>query len=179
MGVMNMLIGVVCEVVSTVASCEKEGMLIQYVTSRFRAMWESLDSEGSDTISKEKFLSIMTNREAWTALQEINVDPMSLVNLVDLIFESEDSPQKSMDLNEVMDVILSFRGTNTATVKDINDLRKWFDGHSVKQLERHVAETERILKKPVKSRRSRSVSSHEQSLHASHEQSSHEQERVV
>merc|ERR1712007_370744 len=115
-------------------------------------------------ISKEKFLSIMTNRDAWTALQEIDVDPKSVVNLVDLIYESDDFGEKSDDnlekhltLSEVMDVILSYRGSNNATVKDINNLRKWFDGHSLKQLERHVAETKQIFKKPTEARRSCSI----------------------
>merc|ERR1712137_1039443 len=63
--VMNMLIGVLCEVVSSVAECEKEGMLIQYVTNRFQLIWDGLDVDGTGTLSKHEFLSIMTDKEAW------------------------------------------------------------------------------------------------------------------
>merc|ERR1719240_1404951 len=67
--VMNMLIGVLCEVVSSVAECEKEGMLIHYVTNRFQLIWDGLDADGTGTLSKQEFLSIMTDKEAWAALQ--------------------------------------------------------------------------------------------------------------
>merc|ERR1712137_946764 len=61
--VLNMLIGVLCEVVKSVADCEKEGMLITYVTSRFRVIWDGLDLDGTGTLSKGEFLSIMQNEE--------------------------------------------------------------------------------------------------------------------
>merc|ERR1711939_1069310 len=66
--IMNMLVGVLCEVVSSVATCEKEGMLIQYVTSRFQVIWHQLDLDKTNTLSKNEFLSIMQNEEAWEAL---------------------------------------------------------------------------------------------------------------
>merc|ERR1712137_622259 len=94
-------------------------------------------------------LSVMTNKEALTALQEINVDTVSLVNQVDLIFESEDHLNKHLSLSEVMDVILSFRGSNTATVKDVNDLRKWLDGHIHRQLNRQMTETQGQLNRQM------------------------------
>jgi len=138
-----MLIGVLCEVVSSVAEGEKEGLLIQYVTARFQVILEDLDADGTGTLSKDEFLSIMTNKEAWEALEEVDVDPISLVKLVDLIFETENADDKGhLTFPEFMDVILSFRGSNTATVKDINNLRKWLDGH----LHRHVMETQRMFK---------------------------------
>merc|ERR1719162_1259556 len=51
---MNMLIGVLCEVVSSVAECEKEGLLIQFVTSRFEAIWKDLDKDNSGKLSKHE-----------------------------------------------------------------------------------------------------------------------------
>jgi len=151
--IMNMLIGVLCEVVQSVADCEKEGMLIQYVTSRFEVLWNRLDLDGTGTLSKKEFLSIMQNEDAWEALEDVGVDPMSLVKLVDLIFESHDEDdqkqQGQLTFSEFMEVILTFRGSNTATVKDMTDLRKWLDVHTQKQLDRQLKETERMVKKMV------------------------------
>merc|ERR1712137_160016 len=48
-----------------------------------------------------------------------------------------------------MDVILSFRGSNTATVKDVNDLRKWLDGHIQRQLNRQMTETQGQLNRQM------------------------------
>merc|ERR1712137_372783 len=143
---MNMLIGILCEVVGSVADCEKESMLIQYVTNRFETIWNGLDTDQSGTLSKDEFLMILSDKEAWIALEEVNVDPITLVKLVDLIFESDDAEDAGqMTLPEFMDVILSFRSSNTATVKDINNLRKWFDSHAHKQLERQLAEIKRLF----------------------------------
>jgi len=148
--ILNMLIGVLCEVVKSVADCEKEGMLIQYVTSRFQVIWNELDFDGTGTLSKNEFLSIMHNEEAWEALEDVGVDPMSLVKLVDLIFESDDEDdtgeQGQLTFSEFMEVILTFRGSNTATVKDMTDLRKWLDAHTQKQIDRQLEATEQMVK---------------------------------
>merc|ERR1712196_181340 len=143
---MNMLIGILCEVVGSVADCEKESMLIQYVTNRFETIWKDLDTDGSGTLSKDEFLMILSDKEAWAALEEVNVDPMSLVKLVDLIFEGDDADDKNqLTLPEFMEVILSFRSSNTATVKDINNLRKCLDSQMHKQQERQMAEIKQMM----------------------------------
>merc|ERR1719276_463700 len=136
---MNMLIGVLCEVVSSVAGCEKEGMLVLYVTEKFKEIWESMDEDGTGTLCKKEFMTIMTNKEAWLALEEVEVDPMALVNLADQIFEPDIETGEEPVLT--MDVILAFRGKNTATVKDMNDLRKWMSG----QLHKQQADISRML----------------------------------
>merc|ERR1719215_344354 len=59
--VMNMLIGVLCEVVSSVAECEKEGMMVLYVTEKFKEIWQSIDEDQSGLLAKDEFMTIMTN----------------------------------------------------------------------------------------------------------------------
>jgi len=141
--VMNMLIGVLCEVVSSVAECEKEGMLVAYVTEKFKEIWASMDEDGTGQLSKKEFMTIMSNKEAWLALEEVDVDPMALVNLADQIFEPDidTGEEPNLTLDEFMDVILAFRGKNTATVKDMNDLRKWMSG----QLHKQAADMARFI----------------------------------
>jgi hypothetical protein len=129
--VMNMLIGVLCEVVSSVAECEKEGMLISYVTGRFQEIWDTIDTDGSGFLTKQEFGAIITNEDALAALEEVDVDPMSLVKMQDIIFEDEETgEEKNLNLQGFMEVVLSFRGTNTATVKDLVDMRRFLDEHS-------------------------------------------------
>jgi hypothetical protein len=144
--VMNMLIGVLCEVVSSVAECEKEGMLITYVRGRFQEIWDEIDKDGGGTLSKREFGDIIRNRDAWAALEEVDVDPMGLVKMVDVIFEDpETGEEKEMALNEFMDVVLSFRGTNTAKVKDISDMRRFLDMSNQKRADRLLEEIRNLF----------------------------------
>eukprot|EP00927_Polykrikos_kofoidii_P083258 TRINITY_DN8487_c0_g2_i1.p1 TRINITY_DN8487_c0_g2~~TRINITY_DN8487_c0_g2_i1.p1 ORF type:complete len:801 (+),score=117.49 TRINITY_DN8487_c0_g2_i1:225-2627(+) len=138
--VMNMLIGVLCEVVSAVAATEREEMLVSYVGGRLRSVVELLDTDRGGTISKKEFLEILENVDAIKALQDVGVDVVGLVDFADFIFEIEsndDSDDLGIELSigEFMDVVLQLRGSNTATVKDIVDLRKFIQTSFA---ERHV-----------------------------------------
>merc|ERR1712039_591233 len=78
-------------------------------------------------ISKTEFCDILRNREATKALQEVGVDVVGLVDFVDFIFGGENSEEEGTTLtfSDFMEVVLQLRGSNTATVKDVVDLRKF------------------------------------------------------
>jgi len=140
--VMNMLIGVLCEVVSAVASTEKESLQVAFVKGKLmEIMNESgLDQDGDMEISKEEFSKILQIPQATRLLQEVGVDPFSLVDNIDFIFapttdpsdeEEEEEEEMTLSFGSFMDLILQMRGTNTATVKDIVELRKCInDSHN-------------------------------------------------
>eukprot|EP00927_Polykrikos_kofoidii_P087146 TRINITY_DN9967_c1_g2_i1.p1 TRINITY_DN9967_c1_g2~~TRINITY_DN9967_c1_g2_i1.p1 ORF type:complete len:615 (-),score=165.34 TRINITY_DN9967_c1_g2_i1:39-1883(-) len=127
---MNMLIGVLCEVVSAVASTEKEEMLVAYVGVRLTKVMALIDEDGGGTISRDEFMQILDSEEAIEALQEVGVDVIGLVDFADFIFggdveQDEDTPEVELTMPEFMEVVLQLRGSNSATVKDIVDLRKF------------------------------------------------------
>jgi len=62
--IMNMLIGVLCEVVNAVAATEKEEMLVTYVNRKLLRVVQLLDSDGGGTISKAEFMQILENADA-------------------------------------------------------------------------------------------------------------------
>lgn len=136
--VMNMLIGVLCEVVNAVAATEKEEMLVTYVNTKLQRVVSLLDADGGGTISKKEFMQILENMDAVRCLQDVGVDVIGLVDFADFIFEKEGSSLMEeegeeededdgveLDFAKFMDVVLQLRGTNNATVKDIVDLRKF------------------------------------------------------
>eukprot|EP00927_Polykrikos_kofoidii_P021649 TRINITY_DN20425_c0_g1_i1.p1 TRINITY_DN20425_c0_g1~~TRINITY_DN20425_c0_g1_i1.p1 ORF type:complete len:824 (+),score=148.36 TRINITY_DN20425_c0_g1_i1:66-2474(+) len=118
--VMNMLIGVLVEVVQVVASIEKETMQVQFVKSKLRECLESLDDNSDALISRTEFESMLEKPSAARALQDVGVDVVGLIDFTDFIFEKEDD----LSFFEFMDTVLKLRGTNQATVKDIVDMRK-------------------------------------------------------
>jgi voltage-gated sodium channel len=122
--VMNMLIGVLCEVVSAVAATEKEQMRVEFVRTKMEKIVLALDEDGSGRISKDEFMKILTNQEAAFALQEVGVDPEGLVDFIDSIFEKDGQEIEDLDFPEFMDVVLDMRAENGATVKDVMKLTK-------------------------------------------------------
>jgi len=129
--VMNMLIGVLCEVVSAVASTEKEQLTVNWVKSQVQTVLKEggLDKDNDGAISKEEFSKILEFPVACRALEEVGVDVMNLVDNIDFIFADdtdEDEPkERQLKFGEFIELVLSLRGCNTATVKDIVDLRKF------------------------------------------------------
>mmetsp|Transcript_14044 Transcript_14044/g.31804 ORF Transcript_14044/g.31804 Transcript_14044/m.31804 type:complete len:808 (-) Transcript_14044:48-2471(-) len=129
--VMNMLIGILCEVVSAVAATEKEEMLVAYVNDKLHNIVKLLDQNGDMKISKSEFMQILENPEACRCLDEIGVDVFGLIDSVDAIFSNtkdwhnQDDEGEQLDFSKFMEVVLQLRGSNTATVKDVVDLKKF------------------------------------------------------
>eukprot|EP00930_Biecheleria_cincta_P058337 TRINITY_DN44179_c0_g1_i1.p1 TRINITY_DN44179_c0_g1~~TRINITY_DN44179_c0_g1_i1.p1 ORF type:complete len:605 (+),score=83.63 TRINITY_DN44179_c0_g1_i1:52-1815(+) len=127
--VMNMLIGVLCEVVSAVAAAERDSISVATVKEGIMGIISrgGLDTDGDNQISKMEFNAILYDAEAVRLLNSVDVDTYGLVDLSDFIFSSDDDTQEEMQLSyeDFIDLILSLRGSNTATVKDVVDLRKF------------------------------------------------------
>lgn len=115
---MNMLIGVLCEVVSVVANAEKEERNMNIVVAKLGGILHKWSGNQGISITKQEFVMMLHDPEATTALQDVGVDAVGLADFVDLIFEDADCEQQ-LSFEHFMDIILQFRGSNTATVKDL------------------------------------------------------------
>jgi len=130
--VLNMLIGVLCEVVSTVATTERETMAVNYVKDQLQKVMQrgGNQKDGDWHVTKEEFSKLLDVREACAALEEVGVDVCNLVDNIDFIFpeEADDGGQiiqKELNFRDFLELILKLRGSNFATVKDMVDLRKF------------------------------------------------------
>merc|ERR1719410_2975872 len=124
--VMNMLIGVICEVVSAVAACEKDSISFSYVAEKIRELLQDgADIDDDEQISREELMKMLDNKKALSILNDVGVDPADLVDLKDQIFEDVNGEEKQLKYDEFMDLVLSLRGSNNATVKDMMTLRKY------------------------------------------------------
>jgi len=134
---MNMLIGVICEVVSAVAATERESMNLAYVKDRIKALLLTGDDNIDQLISKKEFMTMLGNKQAAFILGEVGVDVIGLVDFADTIFakdigeedhladdDDHEVTERSLTFAEFMNLILDLRGSNGATVKDIIELRK-------------------------------------------------------
>jgi len=144
--VMNMLIGVLCEVVSATAAMEREELTIVYVRERLQVICDRLcshcyekDEDGEQVmkVKKKEFLSILQDPEATQLLTEAQVDVFGLVDLIDTVFATETGAERVCDFGDLIEVFLDQRTSNTATVKDITTLRKYVRGR-LDLMEKHT-----------------------------------------
>merc|ERR1711957_873690 len=122
--IINMLVGVLVGVVEAVSACEKEQLLVTSVKLKLLSMLavSGLDANEDMHISRNEFELLLLNSDAARVIQDVGVDVVGLVDFTDIIFAEADVDGLSFE--EFITVVLKFRGTNTATVRDIVDLRK-------------------------------------------------------
>jgi len=115
---MFMLIGVLCEVVSAIASTEKEGILAGNVAGGLREAFVSLGMDHDAPLSKRQFQELLYEPLIVDRLTDVGTDPVVLLDMSEVIFDSLDKDGQGMRFEKFVDVVLSMRGHNTATVKD-------------------------------------------------------------
>jgi len=125
--VLNMLIGVVCEVISTTAASEKEEAMVSHVNQLLTEVFNEIDLDSSGRISKKEF-DLMTEKEdVIVALTMLDVQPKHLMALSDTLFEADGDDlgeDKELSFQEFLQMIILLRPQNNASVLDVAQLRK-------------------------------------------------------
>eukprot|EP00746_Dinoflagellata_sp_MGD_P131458 gnl/MRDRNA2_/MRDRNA2_65241_c0_seq1.p1 gnl/MRDRNA2_/MRDRNA2_65241_c0~~gnl/MRDRNA2_/MRDRNA2_65241_c0_seq1.p1 ORF type:complete len:587 (+),score=130.98 gnl/MRDRNA2_/MRDRNA2_65241_c0_seq1:181-1761(+) len=150
--ILNMLIGVLCEVVSAVSEAEKEKMVVSFAKSKFLSVLERIDKDGSGAISEKEFDTFVMDEGVRAPLEDLEVDRENLKSLADVIFSANekkepskspaaDSPpgqlsrknslksvgmdqERELKFGELLEMILDLRASNPAMVSHIVELRK-------------------------------------------------------
>jgi len=143
--VLNMLIGVICEVISDVANREREDIMIADLRVKIGTISSLFAQDGVDSeenededepmVCRSAFVDLLNHEEATQALNSVGVDVIALVELADFIFPKSGK----VPLSQFIPLLLQFRGSNTATVKDIVDMRKYVLGE-LHEFESRVSE---------------------------------------
>merc|ERR1711871_1165907 len=82
--VMNMLIGVLCEVVSAVGEAEKEQAAVDLVKKTVLIMLKHLDQDGSGEMSREELQQVLVDPHARQVLDELKVNVPYFVELMEM-----------------------------------------------------------------------------------------------
>jgi len=128
---MNMLIGVLCEVIGVVSAVEKESARVQLVKDN---LVEVLKINGVDLgedpenkiVSRQEFQDMLLHESVVKILRGVGVDPIGLIDFIDYIFSADEQHQEEHGLTffKLVELICSLGGSNTATVKDVIDMRQ-------------------------------------------------------
>lgn len=117
--VMNMLIGVLCEVVSRVAAKEKEDADIRIMKSSILTLLQRLDSDGDGLLNSEELEEMLADEDAVVVLRELGVDTEYMMNYTHMLFETHDG----LSVAHIMEIILAQRADRETKVKDLVDMQ--------------------------------------------------------
>merc|ERR1719375_1695501 len=90
MTVMNMLIGVLCEVVSAVAQGERDEAAINLMKETILMDLKQFDN-GDGMITRQELMSVMRDPQSKAVLRGLNVDQLFLLELQSMLFPKPDS----------------------------------------------------------------------------------------
>lgn len=136
---LNMLIGVLCEVVSAVSRTEGEALVVQYVKATLLNELEQIaKNPAQKTISKAEFKALLRQPRAQEALEELGVDLINLFENSDFIFEvdelgeenqreggAEVGQENELAFADFLQMVLRMRANQSVQVVDLLDLRKY------------------------------------------------------
>jgi hypothetical protein len=158
--VLNMLIGVLCEVISAVAVDEKESMMVETVKAKFSVIAQSLDENKDNLLSWDEFKVIATDQEAIRTLRSVNVDPECLIDVAEDFF-TEDGKKVFVEFEDFMSMVLDLRAGQPATVKDVLSVGKSATAKFMKarqkltEIEQRCNHVEELAEKLLETKRSK------------------------
>lgn len=128
---LNMLIGVMCEVVSGVSQTEREVIAEAFVREKVQLIVQRRHGKSEVPVSRKELIDMLHDREATSLLNEAGVDVIGLVDVADFVFNSDDGETGDQELSfqDFLRVVMALRGSNAVTLKDIMDLRRTLHKH--------------------------------------------------
>jgi len=118
---MNMLIGILCTVVSQVTETAREEALYVEVQRQVDRLAEEIDTDGDGNISKEEFDTIIGNTQMIHSFTELDVDVISFANFSTFIYEQCDQ----ISYSDFGRLVCQFRGNKPPSLHDVMDLRRY------------------------------------------------------
>mmetsp|Transcript_66282 Transcript_66282/g.151593 ORF Transcript_66282/g.151593 Transcript_66282/m.151593 type:complete len:629 (+) Transcript_66282:19-1905(+) len=89
-GLLNMLVGVLCEVISATAEGERNGTMLRLARERFSHAYEIIDADKSGRISLHEFSQMHEYPQVQATMQLLGIEERHLRTLALCIFETED-----------------------------------------------------------------------------------------
>lgn len=138
---MNMLLGVLCEVISEVAGNEREALKYSNVSETLASIASSL--ELPNKVTPVEFRAIIHSKPALLAFRDVGVDIASVVDLAEFMFIRDDGTYTDLTWESFLDKVLELRYENQATLRDV----KQFWGRVMPTLDALVDAVEEIKQK--------------------------------
>lgn len=116
---MNLLIGSLCEVVSVVSSERTESNKVDACKRKLTNLLRNLDETHDMRVSRYEFMNLLVHPEMVKVLLKLEVDVDAFLHDADVVWQDE-----VCDIETCLDILMQFRSSSGATVKDIIRLRR-------------------------------------------------------
>lgn len=119
--VLNMLIGVLCEVVAEVAHAEQDATVLNKLKSNILVMLRSVDEDGSGDISKGELMSILGDDNALEVLRDLNINAAFFMEMIEMSYDRRDS----LKIPYIMQMLVDNQGGRATTVQDLTGFHEF------------------------------------------------------
>jgi len=126
--VLNMLIGVLCEVVSGVTAEEKEQAEIDFLDNNMRDILDCYDKNEDGKIGRNEFDLLMNNLEVKDLFREFGTDIDTFKELKDSMFSDSEANDDKLTFDELLHKVNELKGDTPAKVVDVVRLREYVRG---------------------------------------------------
>lgn len=142
--VMNMLIGIVCNVVDHVSKSEEELASNGFLRGTLMDLLECYDKDGNRMLTRTEFEFLLKNPEMNLILEKLGVDQSDLLSLKEVMFDDSDNNwkleqdstshswrtesqirEKELPFKQFISIVFRLRGANTVRVGDLVELREF------------------------------------------------------
>lgn len=115
--ILQMLIGVLCDVMTTVSQAQKQAHAYGLVKQEITTMLKDFDN-GDGKISKRQLFSVMSYPKAKAVMKKLDINRAFMLELQERMFPRDDSV---VSIKTVGDMMISAQGDNPATVSSLAD----------------------------------------------------------
>jgi len=133
---LNMLIGILCEVVSATGEGEKAKAAVNQVNDVLTKFFDQIDADGSGKISKDEWLRMIDNAEVMAALSTLGIEENHLSSVANVMFTNDgDDNRRELDFDEFLEELLRIKPDSEA-----NSLEACHLGESLRKQGRRLTE---------------------------------------
>eukprot|EP00931_Biecheleriopsis_adriatica_P106381 TRINITY_DN8083_c1_g1_i1.p1 TRINITY_DN8083_c1_g1~~TRINITY_DN8083_c1_g1_i1.p1 ORF type:complete len:642 (-),score=125.51 TRINITY_DN8083_c1_g1_i1:136-2061(-) len=119
LALMNMLTGVICNVISAASELEEYETQMIEVHEELGRVLRSIDADGNDRIDWEEMEQLMNSRHLVRCLKDQGIDVVGLMDFMPFLYRDANE----IKLSELLETLVGFQGAKPATVRDLVEMR--------------------------------------------------------
>jgi len=152
---MNMLVGVLVEVVGAIAITEKESLVVLNLAASLREAMTQHEMDPEEPMTQKQFQDLLVEPEIAHIISSVGADVVMLAEMSEAIYEDihRERGETTMKFEAFVDLILNLRGNNPAKVKDVKEqLRhiKLMFGESTNGLMQRIADELKAIREALR-----------------------------
>jgi hypothetical protein len=126
--ILNMLIGVLCEVIAGVGSYEKEKSMVEFAKAELQTHYSACDLDENEMLDIKEFGNLLADRDVRRVMEGLEIDPYMIEDMTTVIFHEDSKYVRKtkgmLDFSGFLEVILEFRASQLARVTDLVEIRR-------------------------------------------------------